>query len=182
MKLTVEHFTAIDKRLSKIQPYLVWLNLYLPQFNINTWQRLSCFLAQSFHENDFLQGIEEYATGAAYEGRTELGNTIAGYGRKFKGRGFIHTTGFFNYSEFTKFCKSIGIDIDFTKFPERLKEPQFAVLSGIFYWNNKNLNSYADKLDFQSITKIVNGGLTHFDERKETWIKTLEICKQIIQS
>lgn len=182
MKLTVEHFTEIDKRLSKIEPYLAWLNLYLPQYKINTWQRLSCFLAQCFHENDFLNGIEEYASGAAYQGRWDLGNNYPGYGVKYKGRGFIHTTGYFNYLEFTKFANTMGISIDFTKQPEKLKEPQFAVLSGIFYWNNKKLNTYADNLDFDKITEIVNGGLTHLAKRKATWLKTLEICKQIIQS
>ncbi len=182
MKLTVEHFTAIDKRLNKIEPYLVWLNLYLPQFNINTWQRLSCFLAQCFHENDFLNGIEEYASGEAYQWRKDLGNMVSGYGVKFKGRGFIHTTGFFNYTSFDTFARSLGIRVDFVKNPHLLKEPQFAVLSGIFYWNNHKLNTYADNLDFDKITEIVNGGLTHLAERKATWLKTLEICKQIIQS
>lgn len=182
MNLKTADFVAIDKRLSKIEPYLVWLNLYLPQFGINTWERMSCFFAQSFHENDFLNGIEEYASGANYEGRKDLGNTVAGYGVKFKGRGFIHTTGFFNYEAFDKFARSLGIKVDFVKNPQLLKEPQYAVLSGVFYWQTKGLNYYADKLEFESITRIVNGGLTHLSERKETWLKTLEICKRIILS
>lgn len=182
MNLQTADFVAIDNRLSKIEPYLVWLNLYLPQFQINTWERMSCFFAQCFHENDFLNGIEEYASGVQYEGNKNLGNNVAGYGVKFKGRGFIHTTGFFNYSAFTKFAQSLGINIDFTKNPEKLKEPQFAVLSGVFYWHSKSLNQYADRLAFEAITKIINGGLTHFEERKATWIKTLDICKRIIIS
>jgi len=33
--------------------------------------------------------IEEYATGDAYEGRVDLGNTVTGDGRRYKGRGYI---------------------------------------------------------------------------------------------
>lgn len=182
MNLIKADFSVIDKRLKNIQPYLVWLNLYLPQFDIVTWQRLSIFLAQCFHECDFLQGIEEYASGTAYEGRKDLGNTVAGYGVKHKGRGLIHTTGYFNYVEFDRFARIIGITVDFVKNPERLTEPQYAVLSAVFYWNKHNLNELADKLDFEAITKKINGALTHLSERKATWEQTIEICKQIAQS
>lgn len=182
MKLQSSDFANIDKRLVKIEPYLSWINLYLPQFGINTWQRMSVFFAQCFHECDFLEGVEEYASGTAYEGRHDLGNNVAGYGVKYKGRGFIHTTGYFNYQSFDKFARSLGINVDFVKNPKLLIEPQYAVLSGVFYWNNKSLNKHADKLDFETVTIIVNGGLTHLQERKETWIKTLDICKRIILS
>lgn len=181
MKLTTKDFSKIDSRLGKIEPYLVWLNLYLTQYQIVTWQRLSIFLAQCFHEMDFLNGIEEYSTGADYEGRKDLGNVIAGYGRKYKGRGWIHTTGHFNYVSFDNFARSLGITIDFVKNPEKLKEPQYAVLSAVYYWNKHDLNKLADRLDFDGITRIINGGTNHLDKRKETWEKTIEICKQIAQ-
>lgn len=182
MNLQKADFSVIDSRLKNIQPYLPWLNTFLKMYGIVTWQRLSIFLAQCFHECDFLNGIEEYASGSAYEGRQKLGNTVAGYGVKYKGRGFIHTTGYFNYVDFDRFARSIGITVDFVKNPERLTEPQYAVLSAVYYWHKNDLNTLADKLDFEKITEKINGGLTHLSERKATWEKTIEICKQIAQS
>lgn len=44
--------------------------------------------------------IQEIASGDAYEGRINLGNTQKGDGRKFKGRGFIQLTGRSNYEYF----------------------------------------------------------------------------------
>lgn len=180
MKLTVEHFTAIDPNLGRIAKYLPYLNMYLEKYSINTWQRLGAFLAQIIWESDQLKTVVEYASGAAYEGRKDLGNTISGDGVRFKGRGLIQLTGRSNYDKFTKWNNEKGVD--FTTQPELLETARYAVLASVFYWTDRNLNQYADNLQFDQITKIINGGTNHAAERKETWIKTLEICKQIINS
>ena len=58
------------------------------------------FLAQCAHESGGFIYREELASGAAYEGRRDLGNTQSGDGVRFKGRGYIQLTGRANYTKF----------------------------------------------------------------------------------
>src|SRR5215207_8865034 len=61
--------------------------------------RLCHFMAQLAHESAHFQVTREFASGKAYEGRLDLGNTQRGDGRKYRGRGLIQTTGRANYRE-----------------------------------------------------------------------------------
>ncbi|WP_416193537.1 hypothetical protein [Nitrobacter sp. TKz-YC01] len=65
-------------------------------------------LATAYHESDRFRTMEEYASGAAYEGRATLGNTQPGDGKRFKGRGFVQITGRRNY---TDWAKRLSVDL-----------------------------------------------------------------------
>jgi putative chitinase len=67
---------------------------------ITTPLRQAHFLAQLGHESGELRYTEELASGDAYEGRRDLGNTVPGDGRRFKGRGLIQLTGRANYQAY----------------------------------------------------------------------------------
>ena len=93
------------------------------------------FIAQIGHESGQLKYSEEIASGKAYEGRKDLGNTQQGDGVKFKGRGLIQITGRFNYIQLSK-----DLGEDFIKNPELLSTPKYAVQSACWFWNKNKLN------------------------------------------
>jgi len=123
--------------------------------------RLAHFLAQLGHESDGFKAMEEYASGAAYEGRKDLGNTQAGDGRRYKGRGPIQITGRSNYRTYGK---RIGINIE--KYPELASNPCIGMRLALEYWKVKKLNELADRDDLLTITKRINGGTNGLADRK----------------
>jgi putative chitinase len=129
--------------------------------------RLAYFIAQVAHESHEFRTTTEYASGRAYEGRKNLGNTEPGDGPRFKGRGDIQLTGRYNYTSFTEWLKNrLGADTpDFVKNPELVAERPWATWATIYYWHSNNLNQWADKGYFKTLTMRINGGLNGYDDR-----------------
>ena len=123
--------------------------------------RLIHFLAQLAHESGNFRYMEEIASGAAYEGRKDLGNVMSGDGVKFKGRGPIQLTGRANYR---KYGQQLGID--FENNPEIVALPSVGLLVACKFWSDNGLNELADKDDVVSITKRINGGTNGLADRK----------------
>lgn len=123
--------------------------------------RLAHFLAQLAHESDGFRAMEEYASGAAYEGRVDLGNVNPGDGKRFKGRGPIQLTGRANYRTFGR---RIGIDLE--RHPEIAAVPSIGLHTALEYWRDRNLNALADIDDCAGITRKINGGQNGLADRK----------------
>lgn len=68
-------------------------------------RRARYITAQFCHESARFTTIEEFASGAAYEGRRDLGNIHEGDGVRFKGGGFIQVTGRANYRRVTAWVR-----------------------------------------------------------------------------
>lgn len=138
------------------------LNATMDEFYINTPPRQASFLSQVAHESVQLLYTQEIASGAAYEGRLDLGNTQPGDGKKFKGRGLIQVTGRANYTA----CM-LALDVDCIEHPELLEEPLLAARSAGWFWKTHGLNTLADAGDQRAVTKRVNGGYNGLTERLE---------------
>lgn len=122
--------------------------------------RLAHFLGQLAHESGSFRYMEELASGAAYEGRRDLGNTQPGDGKRYKGRGPIQITGRANYRFFGR---KIGIDIE--RHPELAAFPSIGLHLALEYWKARNLNFAADQDDVRAITKAINGGYNGLEDR-----------------
>jgi len=90
------------------------------------------------------------------------GNEASGEGWKYRGRGFIQITGKENY-----YHLHIDTDLYCLKNPDLLLEEANAMISALWFWNDKELNFLADKNDIVGITKRINGGINGLEHRKE---------------
>ena len=153
---------------ARIPAFIEPLNAAMHEFHINSPIRQAAFIAQIAHESGELRYVEEIASGSAYEGRKDLGNTQPGDGMKYKGRGLIQITGRNNYLE----CgKALGVDL--VTQPELLETNDLACRSAAWFWASHGLNDLADKGDFERITKRINGGYNGLKERQAYYAKAL---------
>lgn len=150
--------------------YVDEINRLLPKFHVNTPQRLCMFLAQLGHESGELHYAEELASGSAYEGRLDLGNTQPGDGIKYKGRGLIQLTGKKNYA-----LASLAMDLPLLENPELLLIPANAVYVSFWFFENNNLWSICDSGDFKKLTRRINGGLNGYEHR----LQLLKQCREV---
>lgn len=159
---------------ANVNSVVVALNNYGERFGILQPHRLAHYLCQLLHESASFRYDQEIASGAAYEGRRDLGNTKKGDGKRFKGRSPIQLTGRANYRAFTAWCRK-HIDKncpDFEVEPDLVNTDPWEGLAPLWYWDEGNpdpqgrsLNYYADQNNIEMITRRINGGLNGFEER-----------------
>jgi predicted chitinase/LysM repeat protein len=155
---------------AKAEQYLPHLNRAMAEANINTPKRQAAFLAQLAHESGEFRYMEEIASGAAYEGRKDLGNTQPGDGVRFKGRGPIQLTGRSNYRAAGK---ALGIDLENN--PKRAADPDVGFRTAAWFWNSRNLNTYADAGNFREVTRRINGGYNGLASREAYYQRALNV-------
>lgn len=205
MSFTFEFTKAQLKEMLPKNQYLQnWydaLDSILPEYDINTPQRVAAFLAQCAHESGgfvFLKENLNYkaaslrkvfpkyfpddAIAAAYANKPEMianrvyanrmgnGDEHSGDGFKYCGRGLIQLTGKDNY---TFFAASIEVPVE--EASEYLQTFEGAVQSACFFWDQNNLNQWADKGDILTLTKRINGGTIGLEDRIKHYEHALHI-------
>lgn len=150
--------------------YAIPLHDAMEKFGIDTPARQSAFIAQLAHESGQFRYVRELASGQAYEGRADLGNTEFGDGVRYKGRGLIQITGRANYAK----CGD-GLGLDLIASPELLELPHPACDSAAWFWQSRNLNALADEGDFVRITKRINGGTNGLADRMAFYAAAKEV-------
>jgi putative chitinase len=148
--------------------FLGYLQETLDRFEISaTPLRVAHFLAQVAHESGELRYLRELwgptSAQLGYEGRADLGNTEAGDGAKFKGRGLIQITGRANYAKVSQAL--YGAAQHLLDRPELLETKEAATLSAGWFWDAHHLNGLADQDQLEAITRRINGGTNGFADR-----------------
>lgn len=171
-----------------LAPFVEPLKAAFGEFEISSVARQAAFLAQVGHESAGFRYLRELASGEAYEGREDLGNTEPGDGVRFRGRGLMQITGRKNYA-----AVGDALNLDVLARPELLEIPLHAVRSAGWFWvrgaglnlskralkygvqEGCDLNSLADAGDFKGITLAINGALNGFDDRLAYYARAKEI-------
>lgn len=178
--------------------YKIWTKLFnefLPKYDITSGIRVAMFLAQVSHESSQFRVLKEnlnysqqglmtifgkyfpnttiagqYArkpekiANRVYASRNLNGNESSGDGWKYRGRGCIQLTFLSNYQAFALHMnKSVDEIITY------LETKEGALISACFYFQQNQLNSFADAKDVRGATKRINGGYTHLTERESEY-------------
>ena len=160
--------------LARYEAMLPAWNAALAQAGCTTVNRVAMWCAQVGHESVGLRYMSEIASGAAYEGRKDLGNTQPGDGKRFKGHGPIQITGRANHLAVSKWAYGHGYVPSPTYFidhPADLGSDRYGFLGVVWYWTvaRAAMNSYADAGNILAATKAVNGGTNGLADRTARW-------------
>jgi len=167
------------------------LDQLLDDYEINTPLRVAHFVAQCAHESGNFVFIKENLNYRAaslmttfkkyfptaelaqqYEKRPEKianrvyanrmgnGDEASGDGYKYCGRGLIQLTGRDNYTFFAG-----SLDISVEEAAEYLATFEGAAQSACFFWEQNNLNRFADTNDVKGLTRAINGGYIGLEDR-----------------
>lgn len=156
--------------------FLAPLNEATARHQITTSKRIAAFLAQIGHESGELRYVRELGSDqylSKYDTGTlaaRLGNSpeADGDGQKYRGRGLIQITGRRNYLACSQ---ALFGDERLLQQPELLEQPQWACESAAWFWQSNGLNELADKDQFTTITRRINGGLNGLENRMQLWAR-----------
>jgi putative chitinase len=204
MELTLQQL----KQLLPSNPYVAhWhdaLSQLLPDYEINTSERIAAFIAQCSHESNGFTALkenlnyrpatlrkifgkyfpsdelanaycsmpnkQEAIANRVYANRMGNGDESSGDGYRYCGRGLIQLTGKDNY---TWFAASLNISAD--EASEYLATFEGAAQSACWFWENNNLNQWADASDIVKMTKIINGGTIGLEDRIKHYEHALHV-------
>jgi len=181
---TRQHFTKLWRSgwhdiLTEIVGRKVWkergddLTICFGRFEIEDPLEQAHFIAQTAHETGGYRWFLELASGEAYEGRSDLGNTQVGDGPKYKGAGAIQLTGRDNYRAFG----------DFLGDPEVLERgavyvaTKYPFTSAGFWWK-RNVSPYLKASSTcREVSSWVNGRdpANGLEDREWYFQKALEV-------
>jgi len=208
MSFTFEFKKEHLKEMIGANPYLdYWHNALcqiLPEYEINTPQRVAAFIAQCAHESGNFKFLKENLNYKAaslrkvfpkyfsddaiandYANRPNKQEAIAnriyanrmGNGDESTGDGFRYLgRGLIQLTGKNNYTIfAASIDTPVEEIPEYLQTFEGAVQSACWFWEQNKLNQWADAGDILTLTKRINGGTIGLEDRKKHYAHALHV-------
>jgi putative chitinase len=198
---TKEQLQSIIGNNPNLDGWYEALSNVLPEYEINTPQRVAAFIAQCTHESGGFKRLkenlnykweslrkvfpkyfptDELAQEYAHK-QEQIANRVyggrMGNGDESSGDGFRYCgRGLIQLTgknNYTKFAESIGMAVD--EVPALLETFEGAVKSACWFWKTNNLNQFADSGDILTMTKRINGGTIGLEDRIKHYNHALEV-------
>ena len=201
-------FILSREQLGQLLPGNPYLNYWhsalercLPDYDINTPQRIAAFMAQCGHESGNFKFLKENLNYRAeslvriwprYFPNIEVARQYAQKQEKIANRAYANRMG--NGDEASgdgwKFCGrglihlkgrsnyqafADSIETDIEDIPAYLATFEGAVQSACWFWETNNLNRWADTGDMVTLTKRINGGTLGLDDRIKHYQHALHV-------
>jgi putative chitinase len=199
--LTREQLSQMIPGNPYLDNWLSALNEILPEYEINTPQRVAAFVAQCAHESGNFRMLKENLNyravtlrkifpkyfptdemAAQYAGKQEMiANRVyggrMGNGDEASGDGFRYCgRGLIQLTgkdNYSWFAASLEMPVE--EVPEYLSTFEGAVQSACWFWETNNLNQWADKGDILTLTKRINGGTIGLEDRIKHYNHALHV-------
>jgi len=201
MELTKQQLKELLPKNPYIDQWHHALSQLLPDYEINTPQRIAAFIAQCAHESGnfiFLSENLNYkaeslvkifhkyfptieSTNGYAKNPQKIANKIyadrMGNGNEASGDGFKYRgRGLIQLTgktNYTWFAASLEISPE--EAAEYTQTFEGAAQSACWFWETNKLNQWADKGDIEKMTKIINGGTIGLEDRKKHYAHALHV-------
>ena len=201
MELTQEQLQQIIPKNQYVSYWYTALQQLLPQYEINTADRIAAFLAQCAHESGGFVFIKENlnyrwqslrkvfpkyfptdALAQQYEKQPQkIANRVyasrMGNGPEESGDGWRFCgRGLIQVTgrdNYSWFAASLQISPE--EASEYMETFEGAAQSACWFWESNNLNQWADKQDILTLTKRINGGTIGLEDRKKHYEHCLHV-------
>jgi putative chitinase len=204
MELTKEQLRQLLPKNPYIDQWYNALSQLLPEYEINTPQRIAAFIAQCAHESGGFIFLKENLNYKAptlrklfskYFPTDELANEYAnkpnkqeaianriyanrmGNGPEESGDGFRYCgRGLIQLTGKDNYTWfAASLHISPDEASEYLQTFEGAAQSACWFWETNNLNQYADTGDILTMTKRINGGTIGLEDRKKHYEHALHV-------
>ena len=204
MELTKQQLKELLPKNPYVGHWHQALSQLLPDYEINTAQRIAAFVAQCSHESGGFTALKENLNYKAvtlrkifpkYFPSDDLANAYAnmpnkheaianrvyasrmGNGDEHSGDGYRYCgRGLIQLTGKTNYQSfADSLEMNVEDVPEYLATFEGAAQSACWFWESNNLNQWADKGDIVTLTKRINGGTIGLEDRIKHYEHALHV-------